>query len=72
MVGIFQIQIKSLAETSGHALAAMGFAMGLQRLAQRSEVQIYDKASQVAGILSVVIAGMDCLLPSILHLTGQR
>jgi len=52
---------QSLAETAGHALAAMGFAMGLQRLAQRSEVQIYDKASQVAGILSVVIAGVGLL-----------
>ncbi len=52
----------SLAETSGYALAAMGFAMGLQQLGERSHRSIFDIASQVAGIASVIIAGVGLLL----------
>ncbi|MEM7069347.1 MAG: DUF2339 domain-containing protein [Pseudomonadota bacterium] len=53
---------QSLAETSGHVLAAMGFAIGLQRIASRTEVKLYDYASMVAGIISVVAACIGLLL----------
>ena len=40
----------------------MGFAMGLQKLGERSNRSIFDIASQVAGIASVVVAGFGLLL----------
>lgn len=53
---------QSLAETAGHTLAAMGFAIGLQRIANRSGVSIYDRASQIAGFISVAFAILGLLI----------
>ncbi len=53
---------QSLAETAGHTLAAMGFAIGLQRIGQRNGAAIYDHASQIAGVISVLIAGFGLLV----------
>ncbi len=46
---------QSLAETAAHALAALAFAWGLQRIAMRTGTDIYEKASYVAAAISVAV-----------------
>ncbi len=53
---------QSLPETAGHAIAALAFAIGLQKLAGRSKNPLFDKASLVAGAVSVLLSGFGLLL----------
>ena len=50
-----------LAELSAQTLAALGFAIGLQRIAKVAGASIYDKASLVAGAISVAFIALGLL-----------
>ncbi len=50
-----------LAELSAQTLAALGFAIGLQRIAKIAGASIYDTASLVAGAISVAFIALGLL-----------
>jgi uncharacterized membrane protein len=51
-----------LAETATYALAALGFAFGLQRVATLTGERFYANATAVAGTISVLIIGAGLLV----------
>ncbi|MEL7429389.1 MAG: DUF2339 domain-containing protein, partial [Pseudomonadota bacterium] len=60
--GAFSEARYSLAEASAYVLAGLGFAVGLQIIAMKSEQSLFDKASLVAGATSVLIAATSLLV----------
>lgn len=52
----------NLAEAATQALAALGFALGLQRVATLTGARVYAYATMVAGVVSAMIIGLGLLL----------
>ncbi|MDJ0613835.1 MAG: DUF2339 domain-containing protein [Rhizobiaceae bacterium] len=52
----------SLAETAGLTLAALGFAIGLQFVAKRSDNPVFNWASMVAGIVGIAYAAFGLFM----------
>jgi uncharacterized membrane protein len=60
--GNIGLQPLELAETATDALAALGFAMGLQLVATRTGARIYSLATSAAGAISIAIIAAGLLI----------
>ena len=70
--GRLSIARQSLAETSGHALAALFMAFGLRRIAKSTRESVFTVASQIASAISVTIIVIGLLVLFNPYLLGER
>ncbi|MCB1386452.1 MAG: DUF2339 domain-containing protein [Nitratireductor sp.] len=63
--------IFDLADMAVQSIAALGFAIGLQIVAQRSGARVFDMASLVVGIVSVIVSAIGLLFVFHPFITGD-